>query len=232
MSPDDFIQETLRRGCQGTSISFNEPTLSLEWSREIFQLAREHILYNTFVTNGYMTDKALTVLVEAGLDAMNVDVKGNAPAVRKHCKGIDVERVWRRCRQARDLGLHLEITTLVIPGVNDDDECLKGIAGRIATELGVAVPWHVSGYFPAYRFMVPPTSVKTLERAWNIGRKAGIKYVYIGNVPGHPNDDTYCPGCGELIIKRWGFRVMGNYLSKGNCPACGIRIPGVWIDST
>lgn len=227
ISPEDFIEETWRRGCQGTSISFNEPTLSLEWSLDVFRLARAEGLYNTYITNGYMTAEALDLLAEAGLDAVNVDIKGDAKAVRKYARGVDVEKVWARCQQARALGLHLEITTLVIPGVNDDDECLADIARRVAEELGPETPWHVSGYYPAYRFRAPPTPVTTLERAWAIGRDTGLKYVYIGNVPGHPYDNTYCPECGTLLVARYGFD-LGHYaVADGRCPRCGQRIPGV-----
>ena len=228
MSPEDLIRETLRQSCQGTSISFNEPTLSLEWSLDVFRWAREKGLYNTYVTNGYMTEKALVLLAEAGLDAMNVDIKGTAPVVREHCNGIEMERVWARCQQARELGLHLEITTLVIPSVNNDDECLSSIASRITTELSSEIPWHVSGYYPAYRFTAPPTSIKNLERAWDIGRGAGLQYVYLGNVPGHPGDNTYCPNCGEAIILRQGFSIHEYHLIGGVCEYCNTIVPGVW----
>jgi pyruvate formate lyase activating enzyme len=174
ISPEEFVATSIDHGCQGASISLNEPTLSLEWSRDVFGLARERGLYNTYVTNGYMTPKALDLLVEAGLDAMNVDLKGDAQAVRRYCDGIDVEKVWRNCRLAHTLGVHLEITTLVIPGVNDAEETLRGIAERIVAELGVGVPWHVSGYYPAYRFTTPRTPVRTLEWAWEIGHPDGL----------------------------------------------------------
>ena len=225
MSPEDFIREALRLGCQGTSISFNEPTLSLEWSLDVFELAREKGLYNTYVTNGYMTEVALTLLAEAGLNAMNVYLKGEAATIRKLCKGVDVEHVWARCQQAIELDLHLEITTLVIPGVNDSDECLRDIASRIATELGVEVPWHVSGYYPAYQFTAPPTPINTLERACDIGRGAGLQYVYIGNLPGHPGDNTYCPNCGNLCIERNYFdvKLIGVYNKK--CKKCDDSLP-------
>ena len=173
MMPEEFIQEAQRQGCQGTSISFNEPTLSFEWSLEVFRLARERGLYNTFVTNGYMTAKALDLLTEAGLNALNVDIKGGATEVRKHCKGIDVEHVWARCHQARELGLHLEITTLVIPGVNDDHHCLTDIARRIAQKLGAETPWHISGYLPAYRFKAQPHHYQLLNTPEIWGRKLG-----------------------------------------------------------
>jgi pyruvate formate lyase activating enzyme len=227
-SPAAFVDEVVRVGCRGTSISFNEPTLSLEWSLEVFRLARARGLYNTLVTNGYMTPEALHLLVEAGLDGRNVDLKGKAEAVRRHCKGIDVERVWNACRLAREAGVHLELTTLVIPGVNDDGSSLHEIAGRILSELGADVPWHVSAYFPAYRFHAPPTSVAMLERAWTIGREAGLRFVYLGNAPGHPSGNTVCVYCGALLIERWGLAVIRNRLRSGCCSACGRAIAGVW----
>src|SRR5512139_1522852 len=130
-----MIELTERSGCDGTSISFNEPTLSLEWSLEVFRLARQRGLYNTYVTNGYMTPEALSLLIDAGLDAMNVDVKGDAASVRRFCQGVDVDKVWAVCRAAQSRGVHIEITTLVIPGVNDTDAILRGIAQRIVTDL-------------------------------------------------------------------------------------------------
>jgi len=195
----------------------------------VFRLAREQGLYNTYVTNGYMTPEALELLVEAGLDAMNVDVKGDAEAVQRYC-GIDVEKVWRNCRLAKEAGVWLEITTLVIPGVNDRDEVLQGIARRIVAELGAEVPWHISGYYPAYRFTAPPTPVRMLERGWEIGKQAGLEFVYLGNVPGHRLENTYCPDCGARLIERWGLRVTGCRLEQGCCPECGRKLPGVWAD--
>ncbi|MDI7277704.1 MAG: AmmeMemoRadiSam system radical SAM enzyme [Anaerolineae bacterium] len=227
LSPERFVALAGEAGCRGTSISFNEPTLSLEWSLEVFRLARSRGLYNTFVTNGYLTPEALTLLAEAGLDALNVDVKGDAPAVRAFCKGIDVEKVWAACRLARSLGLHLEITTLVIPTVNDARGVLGGIAGRIAGELGREVPWHLTAYYPAYRFRAPPTRLATLELARQIAREAGLAFVYLGNVAGR-GGDTLCPECGMLLIRRSGLEVLENVLAGGRCPRCGRAIAGVW----
>ena len=228
ISPRRMIELTERSGCDGTSISFNEPTLSLEWSLEVFRLAKARGLYNTFVTNGYLTPEALDMLIDAGLDAMNVDIKGDFAGVRKYCKGIDVNYVWAVCRLARMRRVHIEITTLVVPTVNDAPDVLHGIAARIAGELGPEVPWHVSGYYPAYRFAVPPTPVRTLERAWHIGREAGLEFVYVGNVPGHRYDNTYCPQCSTLLIERRGFEVTSNKLTQGCCPWCRRSIAGVW----
>jgi pyruvate formate lyase activating enzyme len=225
MSAEEFVNAALDWGCEGTSISFNEPTLSLEWSIDVFRLAREKGLYNTYVTNGYMTIQALDLLIEAGLDAMNVDIKGGAEAVEKHCKGIDVERVWRNCRHAKDKGVHLEITTLVIPSVNHDEETLRGIAIRIRNGLGVDTPWHINGYYPAYRFHAPPTPLIALERGWQIGRQERLHFVYLGNVLGHRLENTYCPGCGELLLERHGLSVVDNRLQDSRCLACGRTIP-------
>ncbi|HSR33781.1 MAG TPA: AmmeMemoRadiSam system radical SAM enzyme [Anaerolineae bacterium] len=227
MSPDDFVQETVNQRCLGTSISLNEPTLSLEWSLEVFELAHERGLYNTFVSNGYMTSRAMELLVKAGLDAINVDVKGDARAVKRYC-GIDIEKVWRNCRHAAEAGVWLEITTLIIPGVNDQDEMLQSISGRIVADLGRDIPWHVSGYYPAYRFTAPPTPLHTLERAWRLGKEAGLRFVYLGNVAGHRLESTYCPDCEMLLIRRRGLGVTGYHLDDGHCPSCGRVIPGVW----
>jgi pyruvate formate lyase activating enzyme len=228
ISPQCMIELTERSGCDGTSISFNEPTLSLEWSLEVFRLSRARNLYNTFVTNGYMTPEALDMLIDAGLDALNVDVKGDAIGVRKYGKGIDVNHVWASCRLARSRGVHVEITTLVVPTVNDAPDVLHDIAARIVDDLGPEVPWHVSGYYPAYQFTVPPTPPRTLERAWHIGREAGLEFVYVGNVPGHRYDDTYCPQCSTLLIERRGFEVISNHVQRGRCPWCQRSIAGVW----
>jgi pyruvate formate lyase activating enzyme len=227
-SPQHFVDLVAESGCQGTSVSFNEPTLSLEWSVDVFGLAKKRSFFNTYVTNGYMTPEALSLLIDSGLDAMNVDIKGDAAAVKKFCKMIDVDKVWAAAKLARTRGVHIELTTLVIPTVNDSDSTLRGIAERITRDLGPEVPWHVSGYFPAYRFNAPPTPHQTLERAWQIGKEAGLEFVYTGNVPCDPHENTYCPACGALLIRRLGFDVVENRLDAGKCPECGRQLAGVW----
>jgi pyruvate formate lyase activating enzyme len=224
-TPAHFVDEAIIRRCSGTSISFNEPTLSLEWALEVLRLARQAGLYNTFVTNGYMTEEALERLAQAGLDGMNVDVKGSADAVRTYCQA-DVEVVWRNLRRAQELGIWIEITTLVIPGVNDDVTTQAEIAKRILRELGPHVPWHVTRYHPAYHFTVPPTPVRALEQALSIGRRAGLHHVYIGNVLGHDAENTYCPSCGRVLIRRQGLRSTTNRMEEGRCSDCGEEISG------
>lgn len=229
LSPQEFIRLLKDTRCQGTSISFNEPSLLFEYSLDVFKLAKEEGFYNTYVTNGYMTVDALRLLVSNGLDAMNIDIKGDREAVSKYCQA-DVEIVWRNARIARENNIWVELTTLVIPGINDVEECLEGIARRIADELGVDTPWHVTGYYPAYKFAselyVPATTIGALEKARRIGKQEGLNYVYFGNFPGHPYESTYCPKCGHSVIERYGFNVTKYSLtSDKKCPTCGERIP-------
>jgi len=224
ISSEKFVELTLRERCRGTSISFNEPSLLFEYSLDVFRLARAKGLYNTFVSNGYMTLEALRMLRDAGLDAINLDVKGDAEAVRKYC-GADVEVVWRNVREAKKLGLHIEVVNLVIPGVNDREDQLRELARRHLKEAGKETPLHFTAYYPAYKFHAPPTPVSTLERAHDIAVSEGVEYVYMGNVPGHRYENTYCPGCGGLLIERFGLELVGANLKGNRCPDCGREIP-------
>ncbi|MBN1454767.1 MAG: AmmeMemoRadiSam system radical SAM enzyme [Methanomicrobia archaeon] len=228
VSPERFVRLIKETGCQGTSISFNEPTLLLEYALDVFPRARAAGYYNTAVTNGYMSADALRLLVEHGLDAMNVDIKGCEATVKRYC-GADGEKVWRNIRTAKRLGVHVELTTLIIPAVSDDEDCLRCIARRIKEEVGVDTPWHVTQYYPAYQsrsigLFDGRTPVALLERAWVIGKKEGLQYVYLGNVPGHPFEHTYCPYCGMLLIERYCFAVIRYQVTaEQRCPICGAR---------
>lgn len=223
--PGEFVRMALECDCQGVSVSLNEPTLSLEWTLDTFPLAKAAGLYTTLITNGYMSDLALQSLIEAGLDAMNVDVKGDAAAVRQYC-GADAEAVWRNCRRAQQGGVWVEVTTLVVPTVNDAPAMLHEIAARIARELGPDTPWHVTRYYPDYRFTAPQTPIRALDRARMIGFDAGLRYVYVGNVRGHPGQDTCCPGCGAVVVDRDALQARRVRLQGDRCTACGARIAG------
>lgn len=225
LSPGGFIKLMKRYNCQGTSISFNEPTLLLEYALEVFDLAKKEGYYNTYVTNGYMTTKTLKLLITHGLEGMNIDIKGDSKPVKKYCQA-DVEKVWRNARLAKENKIWLELTTLVIPGVNDNEECLMSIAEKIKGELGKDTPWHITGYYPAYRFTALPMPIETLERAREIGKKVGLDYVYLGNFPGHPFAHTFCPECNQVLIERDGFSVTKYQLSDDKrCPKCQTQIP-------
>lgn len=227
LRPEEFVNLVKQTRCQGTSLSFNEPTLLLEYALDLFPMARKEGFYNTFVTNGYMSQETLTLLARHGLDAMNIDIKGGSEGVRRFCQA-EVEPVWRNALKAKALGIHVEITTLVIPGVNSDPSCLMDIGCRIKKELGEEVPWHVTRYHQNYEFSTPQTGVNVLEKARQIGLECGLKHVYVGNVPGHPGENTYCPGCGEILIERSVFEIRKYRVTTGNtCPSCGCSIPMV-----
>jgi len=224
MSPAEFVQTAKKYNCKGTSMSLSEPTTFLEYSLDVFKLARKENLYNTVITNGYFTSEALDLLLESGADAFNVDIKGSRETYEKYCKA-DVEKVWQNVIKIKQKA-HLELTTLVIPGVNDDNECLVEIAQRIKSDVGADTPWHLSRYFPAYKFDVPATPIETLEKAHSIGKEQGLLYVYLGNVPGHKYENTYCPSCSEELIRRNVFAIIENKLGKDKkCPKCGEVIP-------
>ena len=228
ISPKELIEIALKKKCQGTSISFNEPTLLFEYALEVFKLAKQHGLYNTYVTNGYMTEEVLRDLVEAGLDAMNIDIKGDSEMVQKYC-GTDVRKVWRNVKLAKDLGVHIEITTLLIQDFNSKDEVIRDIANKILTELGEFTPYHISRFFPHYNAkdfgLNEPTPLNLLYNAYDIAKNVGLKYIYLGNLPNTDYDNTICPKCSNLVIKRKVLGVERLYLdANGNCKFCGFPI--------
>ena len=228
ISPKRFIEIALKRKCEGTSISFNEPTLLFEYSLEVFKLAKQNGLYNTYVTNGYMTEEILKDLVEAGLDAMNIDIKGDSEMVQKYC-GTDVEKVWRNAKLAKELGVHIEITTLLIEELNSKDQIVRKLAKRIYNELGELTPYHISRFFPHYKSsnygLTEATPIELLYKAYTIVKDVGLKYIYLGNVPTTEYDNTYCPKCSKLVIKRRILGIKELFLdSNGNCKFCGYPI--------
>ncbi len=226
LSPEAMVSAAVRERCHGLSISFNEPTMLFEYSLDLFPKARRRGLYNTYVSNGYMTVEVLRMLQTAGMDAIKFDVKGDAEAVKRYC-GIDVEKVWRNVGEAKKLGLHVEVVVLVIPGVNDDDDSLQGITQRHLERAGSDTALHFTRFYPAYEVVDrPSTPIETLEKAYRIARAEGLNYVYLGNVAGHRLENTYCPRCGELLIERYGLSVVKNRVKpSGCCSACGLAVP-------
>jgi pyruvate formate lyase activating enzyme len=185
LSPEKFIEKALERNCEGISISFNEPTLLFEYSLDVFNLAHQNNLYNTYVSNGYMTKNVLTDLIEHGLDAINIDIKGDSAMVKKYC-GTDVEKVWRNARLFIENDIHVEITTLLIEGFNSSVETIKAIVNRVKEELGTSIPLHLTRAFPRYRSkkygFTEDTSLKMMHRALLIAKSQGLENVYLGNV--------------------------------------------------
>lgn len=223
VSPEALVDMAIIGGDKGLCGSFTEPTLLFEYALDAFPIARKRNLYNCFVSNGYLTSQALRRLAGAGMDAIKIDVKGSAETYRQYC-AANVEVVWRNIEEAKKLGLHVEIVNLVITDVNDDEDCLREIILR-ALEIDPEMPLHFTRYHPAYQFNKPRTEIQTLEKAYEMARNAGVKYPYIGNVPGHKYENTYCPNCGTLLIKRLNYKITSyNITREKKCPECGNEI--------
>jgi pyruvate formate lyase activating enzyme len=227
--PDKLIEIALREDADGMCCSFNEPTLLHEFNLEVFELAKEKGLYNTYVSNGYMTQEAVFELKEGGLDAINIDIKGDDRVYREVERGANVEVVWRNARIFKELGIHIEMIFLVIPGINWDEKTIISILEKHLENCGEEIPIHINRYYPAYKFEAPATDVEKLEEIAEIYKRGGIKYVYVGNVPGHPLSNTHCPNCGELLIERTGY--TSNFtenFDRGNkkCKKCGYILYG------
>lgn len=225
-TPEEVVELALLMRDKSTCASLNEPTLLYEYLLDVFRLAKERGLKNTMVSNGYMSIMALRNLREAGLDAMNVDVKGDGRIYREYCNGR-VDYVWRVVEKAVKLGIHVEVVCLLVSGVTDEN-VVREIVQEHLRRAGSFVPVHFTRYFPAYRFSAPPTKIDFLEWAVKHARKEGVEFAYIGNVPGHRFENTYCPDCGELLVRRYSYSVVENRVLNGCCPRCGREIYGVW----
>ena len=223
----EVVELAARHGCASISYTYTEPTVFLEYALDIATLAKERGLRNNFVTNGYMTPEALDTL-QPVLDAANVDLKGFDEARHRRRTVAVVEPVKRNIRLMREKGIWVEVTTLVIPTENDSDDELGAIA-RFLASVDPGIPWHVSAFHPSYRMTnLPRTPIETIRRACRIGKEAGLRYVYGGNVPGEESENTRCYACGSTLIARSGFQVRENRIRGGACPDCGVKIDGVF----
>ena len=228
--PGQMVEEASRAGCKSIAYTYTEPTIFFELAYATAALAHENGLKNVFVTNGYMTTEALETIAPY-LDAANVDVKAFTEEFYENQCDATLAPVLESLRTMKRLGIYIEVTTLVIPGLNDDAGELENLAGFIAGELGPETPWHVSRFHPTYRLTDrPATAVSKLMEATQIGMDKGLQYVYTGNVPGSGTESTACPGCGNDVIVRTGFSVVKNRVKHGGrCPDCGALIDGVGI---
>lgn len=217
----EMAQENL---CQSISWTYNEPTMWFEYTYDSAILAQKAGIKTVYVTNGYMTQEALE-LIAPYLDAANVDLKGMSERFYRELCDARLQPVLDNIQTMYDTGIHLEVTNLIIPGYNDSEDDLSALVKFMAEEVGVEVPLHFSRFHPDYQLdQVPSTPVKTLEKAREMAREVGMRYVYIGNVPGHDGENTRCYECGELLIKRNGFEVVDMGLKKNRCPQCGVPI--------
>jgi pyruvate formate lyase activating enzyme len=225
--PERIVEAALADGCRSVSYTYTEPTVFFEYAFDTARLAKARGLANVFVTNGYMTAEAIEA-IRPFLDAANVDLKAFRDETYKSVCGARLQPVLDSIRRLRGHGIWVEVTTLVVPGMNDGEDELADLA-RFLAEVDADIPWHLSRFHPDFEFTEhQPTPTDILRRAAEIGRAAGLKHVYIGNVPG-AGDLTLCPQCGAMLIRRRGFRVDENHLdTAGCCPDCGVLVPGVW----
>lgn len=230
MTPQQIVHTAQGNSCTSIAYTYTEPTVFFEYSYDTARHAREKGLANIYVTNGYMTNDMLDLMYPY-LDAATVDLKAFRDETYWTYARAHLEPVLESLRKMKEQNVWTEVTTLVIPGINDDEQELRDAARFLSQELGPETPWHLSRFFPAFRMThLPPTPVSTLRRACEIGREEGLSYVYLGNTG--EGADTACPSCGSTVIRRSGFHASRNLLDEnGRCPHCGTRICGVGMGS-
>ena len=225
LMPEAVVGEAKARRCESISYTYTEPTIFFEYAYDTAKLAKGAGLKNIFVTNGYMSPDALKTL-SPYLDAANIDLKSfREEFYAKNCKG-HLQPVLDSIKLAKELGIWIEVTTLIVPGQNDSSAELSDIAGFIAS-VGKDIPWHLSRFHPDYEFLnQKPTPIESLSRAEDLGKKAGLRYIYLGNTL--QDCDTYCYNCRKLLVKRSYFDIIENNIVEGKCQWCGKVIDGVY----
>lgn len=224
----EVINICRERNIPSIAYTYNEPTIFSEYAYDIAKEAKKYNIKNVYVSNGFLSKETLDFMGKC-LDGINIDLKAfREETYRKICKA-KLPEVLDTIKEVARRKIWVEITTLVVHGLNDSEEELKQIANFIAS-VGKDIPWHVTAFHPDYKMTDRnSTPIKTLEMAHDIGIKTGLRYVYTGNVPGMDYESTYCPNCHELLIKRWGMSVEENRLEKGKCSKCGTKIAGIWV---
>ncbi|MEM4036137.1 MAG: radical SAM protein [Fervidicoccaceae archaeon] len=226
--PEDLIREAMKSGDEGLCASFNEPIVGLDYLLDLGESAKRRGLYLTLVTNGYFTERALDLLIEAGYDGFSIDIKG-CPSMRRSLTTVDHSIVYRNAKRALDSGAHVEMVYLVVTNTNDSEECVEWIIGRHLDLLGPEVPLHVNRYYPAHFWREPPTPLRRLLEISDRARREGIEFVYVGNVGDPELETTRCPRCDKALIARRNYRVtfFGLEEAQGRyrCPRCGRPVP-------
>ncbi len=226
MSPEDIVNAAVKQGCESISYTYTEPTIFFEFAYDCARLAQQKGIRNVFVSNGYTGPEAVR-LAAPFLDAINVDLKGSDIFYKEIC-GARLEPVKNTIRLMNELGVWVEVTTLVIPDLNDSEKDLADIAEFISS-VDPAIPWHVSQFYPTYKLIDKPrTPISTLRKARDIGYNSGLNHIYLGNVPGEGGENTLCPSCKSTVIERTGYRILKNRLKEGKCPECNSPIKGIW----
>lgn len=227
ISPKKIIGLAKQKKAKIIAYTYTEPIIFFEYAYDTCRLAKKEGIKNVFVTNGYIEEEPLREIAPY-MDAANVDLKSMREEFYHKICGAHLSPVLKTLKLMKELGVWVEITTLIIPTLNDSKEEQKEIADFIVS-LGKETPWHISRFYPAHRLAnLPPTPVETLHQARRIGLKAGLKYVYVGNIPGDEGENTYCPNCRRIIINRSGYRIGKIKIKRGRCEFCGFPIEGMW----
>jgi pyruvate formate lyase activating enzyme len=228
LPPEAVLRYAREYNAPVIAYTYSEPTAFYEYMLDTARLAREAGLLNVVISAGFINPEPLRELCQA-VDAIKIDLKGyDEEFYREVCEG-ELEPVLEAIRTIYESGVHLEIVNLVVPTLNDDLDQLRALSRWIARDLSPGVPLHFSRFHPDYKLAnLPPTPVETLEQAREIALEEGVRFVYAGNVPGHPANHTYCPACGEVLIERQGYNVLSYHIKDGTCEFCGEAITGVW----
>ncbi len=226
ISPQNMVELAIKHGCNSISYTYNEPTIFYPYAKDIGVIAKERGLKNIFVSNGFETPEVIEDMAY-WVDGANIDLKSWSDQYYKKSLKGSLEGIKDTLKLMVKAGIWVEVTTLLIEGQNSSEHDLEKMANFIAKELGSHTPWHLSAFHPDYKMLDHQhTTIKTLKQAESIAKRAGLHYVYLGNVSA--DTDTYCPKCKEILIKREGYKVILNNLNNGNCPKCNRAIEGVW----
>lgn len=228
MMPERVVWEAINSGCDCIAYTYTEPTVFLEYALDISLIARREGLRNVFVSNGFMSEESVNEASKL-IDAANIDLKSFSDDFYKKYCGARLDPVLKTIEAMVAKGVWVELTTLVIPTLNDNEEDIQDIAGYILKNLGAGVPWHISGFHPDHNMAEKPkTDPLFLQKAAEIGRREGLRHVYTGNMRCGGYEDTICPNCKKAVIKRSGYEIIKNILSDGGCGYCKQKIEGVW----
>jgi len=224
VEPARVVEAALAGGARSIAYTYTEPTIFIEYALDCARLARREGLKNVFVTNGFQTPESVEAM--SGLiDAANVDLKAFTDEFYRSQCGGRLHPVLDSIANMHAAGIHVEVTTLIVPGCNDTDEQLRGIAGFLA-DISPDIPWHISRFHPDYKETgIAPTPVETMLRAETLGRQQGLNYIYLGNVMLEGGQDTVCTGCGKVLVRRRGFARPDVCLTEPRCPGCGREVP-------
>ncbi len=224
--PEAVVSAALQSGCKSISYTYTEPTIYLEYALDTAVLAKNRGLFNNMITNGYTTPEVIASDLKGTIHAANIDLKAFTENFYRKLCSARLAPVLDAIQTYHDNGIWIEITTLLIPGENDSDEEMRDIASFISS-ISPDIPWHISRYYPRYKYdSAPPTPIKTIERAREIGLSEGLNFVYSGNVMGHVGENTYCPNCKKLIIARKGYFIERIAMKGQACEYCSHIIPG------